>query len=116
MLKDQDTLIEKTINLSPGKYTPMEIIRQLSEAGISISYSQAALLQDTVVINQPQNLVKDVLPMIFDLKKYNYVIRKNKIMVVPLAQSNIRSHSGFKEEPDNPLNLVLLNKSANHNS
>ena len=92
----QSDPLEKLILIAPGEYSTEEIIKHIVKSGVDISYSQAAMQPSKVIIPQEENKLETLLEQVFDLEKYRYRVRGNKILIVPRAKKNIRTHSGFK--------------------
>ncbi len=104
----QKNLLQQEVNIAPGTYTTQELARELSKQGITLSYATASLLSAPVSLTAKSHTAEELLPKIFVLARYSYILRKDKILIIPRNESSI-TISGFLEDAASQERLIGAN-------
>lgn len=101
--------LEIRISLSPGDYPPEKILDAIRAKEIRINYSSSALRKGSIKIETEKISVREALEKILDLENYEYVVKDEKILVIPKSNRKIKTYSGFVEEFGSKERLVGVN-------
>lgn len=84
----QEKPIDRIIRLEPGIYSAPQLLKKITQSGVDVNYSQAALLHHTITITKIENKLVDILPLIFDFSKYKYAIKNDKILIIRISTNS----------------------------
>lgn len=96
------------ISIAPGDYEPEYLIRMIENQNISISYSQSALTGKKIRIGKDNYRLSNLLPLIFDLSSYSYILRDSKILIVPKPSASLNKTSGSLIRPNRNKTLMAM--------
>ncbi len=92
VISSQASLLDKVIKLAEQRGTVEEVLKAIGEAGnFTFSYSNDIPVDKWVEIKSKEQTVQEFLDELFN-NEVEYVIRKNKILIIPAKTKSTASH------------------------
>ncbi|MCL3782592.1 hypothetical protein EMN47_19580 [Prolixibacteraceae bacterium JC049] len=89
--KDVSNCLEQSVDISSRTYSLKELFEEAElQLGIKFSYTNKLDVSKKVSLNEGSASLENVLNRIIDLKRFKYKVRKNKILIIPLSEKEIK--------------------------